>query len=321
MLSRVADSIYWMNRYMERADSYARFIDVNLNLTLDLPPGMAEQWSPLVYTTGDNRLFSEISSEASREQVLRFLIQEERNPSSIRSCLLRARENARSVREHLSLELWEHINSCYIAVRDSTADIEAILREPVEFCQRIKRNHQLFLGLFDLTLSRGEAWYFGDIGRQAERADKTTRMLDVKYFVLLPRADDIGESFDLLQWSSVLKSASAFEMYTRVYDQVLPAKIVQFLLLSAEFPRALRFCMAQADSSLRAITGSPPRGFANSAEKKLGLFRSELDFTDIDEIFRFGLHEYLDLAQSKLNDIGEALAETFFESAAPTVAG
>ena len=170
MLSRVADSIYWMNRYMERADSYARFIDVNLNLTLDLPPGMAEQWSPLVYTTGDNRLFSEISSEASREQVLRFLIQEERNPSSIRSCLLRARENARSVREHLSLELWEHINSCYIAVRDSTADIEAILREPVEFCQRIKRNHQLFLGLFDLTLSRGEAWYFGDIGRQAERA-------------------------------------------------------------------------------------------------------------------------------------------------------
>ncbi len=143
-------------------------------------------------------------------------------------------------------------------------------------------------------------------------------MLDVKYYVLLPRADDIGNSFDLLQWSSVLKSASAYEMYTRIYDRILPASIVRFLVLSAEFPRSLRFCMAEADGALRAVTGSPARGFANPAEKKLGLFRAELDFTDIGDIFSFGLHEYLDLVQIKLNDIGAALAETFFDASAET---
>lgn len=318
MLSRVAESIYWLSRYIERADSYARFIDVNVNLTLDLPPGMAEQWSPLVYTTGDNRLFDQLYPSAGRENVLRFLIQEERNPSSIGSCLARARENARSVREHLSLEIWEQLNSFYLSVRDAISDLDRILHDPFEFCDLIKEQNHLFLGLFDTTLSRTEAWQFGAIGRQIERADKTTRMLDVKYYVLLPRADDIGNSFDLLQWSSVLKSASAYEMYTRIYDRILPASIVRFLVLSAEFPRSLRFCMAEADGALRAVTGSPARGFANPAEKKLGLFRAELDFTDIGDIFSFGLHEYLDLVQIKLNDIGAALAETFFDASAET---
>lgn len=313
MLSRVADSIFWLNRYVERADSYARFIDVNLNLTLDLPPGMEEQWLPLVYTTGDNQLFEKMYGDYTRENVLRFLIQDEKNPSSIRSCLYRARENARSVREGLSLEVWEHINSFYIFVRDSMRDFDAILRDPMAFCEQIKRHNHLFLGIFDTTLSRTEGWHFGNIGRQVERAEKSARMLDVKYFILFPRVDDVGATFDLLQWSSVLKSVSAFEMYNRVYDRVLPANIVQFLVLNSEFPRSIRFCMAEAESSIKAITGSPIRSYSNAAEKKLGLFRSELDYTDIADVFNYGLHEYLDLVQVKLNDIGDALFQTFFE--------
>ncbi len=316
MLSRAADSIYWMNRYLERAENYARFIDANRNLTLDLPPGMAEQWRPLISTTGDQDLFDRLYDEqiSDREQVLRFLIEDRENPSSIRSCLYRARENARSVREMLSLEIWEQINEIYLRSREamSPGRLPGVLADPLPFCTMIKEMSHLYFGLFDATLSHGEGWHFGMLGRQLERADQTTRLLDVKYFILLPRAEDVGRSFDLLQWSSVLKSASAFEMYNRVYDRVEPRFLVSFLIFDREFPRSILFCIVRAAESLQKITGSGERRFANHPEKGLGRLRSDLEYTEVKEVFQVGLHEYLDGLQQRMNEIGVGLHNTYF---------
>ncbi len=338
MLSRVADSIYWMNRYIERADNYARFIDANLNLTLDLPPGMQEQWGPLISTTGDNDLFHKLygeaaggetasgaadgvsaptastaSAPAARDDVIRFLLADERNLSSIGSCLSRARENARSIREMISLEIWEHLNDFHMQVRDAIRrDMGDVLRDPLPLCTLIRQQTQLYHGLYDTTLSHSEGWHFGMLGRQLERADQTTRLLDVKYFILLPRVEDVGRSFDLLQWSSVLKSASAYEMYNREFDRVDPRSIIRFLVLDRYFPRAIRFCLKLAETSLREITGSEMSSFTNRSEKLLGRLRSQLDYTEVEDIFHQGLHEYLDVMQLRLNEIGQGLGEFYF---------
>ena len=313
MLSRVADSIYWLNRYMERAENYARFIDANMNLTLDLPAGMPEQWQPLVFATGDRDLYLENYGDFDKNSVLRFLIEDKRNPSSIYSCLHRARENARGIRDWLSLDTWEHINDHFMEIRSAMDNIDPILRDPLPFTNTVRKACLFFFGLADTTVSHSEGWHFGHLGRLVERADKTSRLLDVKYFILLPKADDVGGSFDLLQWSSVLKSASAYEMFHRRFDRISPRHIAEFLILDNEFPRAVRFCMEHAEESLRKISGRSSRGFTNPAEKALGRFRSQLDYTDIKDIFNQGLHEFLDLLQSRMNEIDVALHETFFQ--------
>ena len=316
MLSRVADSIYWMNRYIERAENYARFIDANLNLTLDLPPGMAEQWSPLISTTGDNDLFNELFDRADKDSVLRFLISDTRNPSSIRSCLHLARENARSIREILSMELWEHLNEFFLQTRDATAPgvrLDETLRDPLPLCRMTRDMSHLYYGLFETTLSHGEGWNFGILGRQLERADQTSRLLDVKYFILLPRLEDVGQSFDLLQWSSLLKSASAYEMYNRTFDRIDPRFISRFLLFDREFPRSILFCIVEAARALRRITGSEDRSFSNPAEKSIGRLRSELEYTEIAEVYDVGMHEYLDRLQIRMNEIGQGLFHTYFK--------
>ncbi|MEQ9364618.1 MAG: alpha-E domain-containing protein, partial [Leptospirales bacterium] len=236
------------------------------------------------------------------------------NPSSIRSCLYRARENARSIREMLSLETWEQINEIYLRSRDAMGPggLSGILADPVPFCTLIKEMVHLYYGLYDATLSHGESWNFGMLGRQLERADQSTRLLDVKYFILLPRAEDVGPSLDLLQWSSVLKSASAFEMYNRVFDRIEPRSIIRFLLFDQDFPRSILFCVVRSALSLQKITGSGERTFTNSPEKALGRLRSDLEYTEVKEVFEVGLHEYLDGLQQRLNGIGVGLHNTYF---------
>jgi uncharacterized alpha-E superfamily protein len=317
MLSRVADSIYWLNHYIERAENYARFIDVNLNLTLDLPPDLTEQWKPLVITTGDYQLFEERYGEPTKENVIQFLTFDIENPNSILSCLYKARENARTVREIISTEMWEQINEFYLKVRDAVSHTGWTMEKLMDFFKEIKMYSYLFAGIMDATISHTEGWHFGRMGRFLERADKTTRILDVKYFILLPDADSVDTPLDLLQWLAVLKSASAFEMYSKSYGRISPYNIAQFLILDREFPRAIRYSLIQAEQSLHSISGTELWTFKNLAEKKLGLLRSDLDYTDIHDIFSSGLHEYLDNIQLKLNEVGDAIYETFFNSRPP----
>ena len=311
MLSRVAESIYWMSRYIERAENVARVIDVNLNLMLDRPLGYEDQWDPLVNTTGDQEIFSKEYEGATRENVIQFLTLDASNSNSILSCVRSARENARSIREVISSEMWEQVNRFYLMV-NAEADVGWSIEELHNFFGEIKLASHLFAGITDSTLSHNEAWNFCWLGRMLERADKTTRILDVKYFILLPEVVEVGSPYDDIQWTSVLRSASALEMYRKSYGRLFPGSIVEFLLLDPQFPRAVHYCLNTADESLHAIAGSPLGSFRNLAEQRLGQLRAELAYAQVGEIIQQGLHEFLDGMQSKLNFVGEGIHETFF---------
>ena len=290
MLSRVADHVFWMSRYLERAESVARFIDVNLNLTLDLGEEMDQQWAPLVYTTGDQDLFLERYKTFNRENVWTFLTFDAENPNSILSCLKFARENARTIREVIPSVLWEEVNKFYLLVRGAATG--SGLDNPAAFLDEVKLRSNLATGIQDAIMTHGEAWHFARIGQLLERADKTSRILDVKYFILLPSVAEVGTPLDVIQWAALLRSASALEMYRRARGRISPDHVADFLIL---------------DPALNTVR--------NKAEQRLGMLRAELDYTHISEIMASGLHEFVDRFQTSLNDAGEAIFQTFFDIA------
>ena len=311
MLSRVAESIYWMSRYVERAENVARFIAVNLNLNLDLPEQNGEQWLPMVVTTGDEKAFIEKYAVSTKDNVVDFLTYDRDNPNSILSSLRAARENARSVRESISSEMWEHINRFYLMVKDSKLH-RAAMQNTSDFFEQIRVSGQQFMGVTDATMTHGEGWHFCRMGRSIERADKTSRILDVKYYILLPQPSDVGSPLDDIQWSALLRSASALEMYRQKFGRIAPASVVDFLILDKEFPRAVLYCLTKANESLHKVSGAELGGFSNPPEQILGQLRSELAYTRASEIVDRGVHEFVDNLQTRLNRVGEAVHETFF---------
>lgn len=311
MLSRVANSIYWMSRYIERAENVARFVEVNLQMMLDLPAGSNEQWGPLVIITGDDAAFAARYPGATRENVIQFLTFDAENPNSILACLRAARENARTVREAISPEMWEQINTCYLTV-NAAATKGRVLEDAYNFFNEIKKASYLFDGVTDATMLHNEGWHFYRAGRFLERADKTSRLLDVKYFILLPSATDVGTALDDIQWGAVLRSASALEMYRKRHGHIAPDQIVDFLLLDLDFPRSVNYCLIKARESLHAISGTPGGTFSNPAEQHLGRLQADLAYTPVKQIIARGLHEFLDALQSKLNLVDQGIFETFF---------
>lgn len=314
MLSRVAESVFWLNRYMERAENYSRFIDVNYQLSLDLHQ-VDSQWEPLLHTTGDSETFYERYGEASRGNVIQFLTFDRENPNSIISCMAQARENARTIRENISTEMWEVLNDNYLRIKDiERFDAEGTsgLQRMNDFLQDLRRFCMLFYGTQDSTISHDELFQFALMGRLLERADKTARILDIKYFILLPSTTDVGTAIDLIQWLSLLKSASAHEMYNLNYRKIHPHSIAEFLILNRKFPRAIWFCVDGISTALRKISGSPEGTFLNQAEKKTGLLLSELSYTTIEEIIHAGLHEYIDKSQKKMNELGRCISDAYF---------
>jgi uncharacterized alpha-E superfamily protein len=307
MLSRVADSIYWLNRYIERAENIARFVEVNLNLLLDCNVVVDQQWEPLVTTTGDLELFRSRYGEPTAYNVVKFLTHDEEYPSSIFSCLKAARNNAKSVREVISSEMWEQVNSFYFMVKDSAPD--GNLSNLHGFFEAVRMSSHQFAGVMDATMSHNESWHFGQLGRLIERADKTARILDVKYFLLMP--EGIGSALDELQWIALLKSASGYEMYRKTCQRISPKDIARFLIFDREFPRSIQSCLLRAEKSLHRISGSGDT-WSNSAERTLGKLRAQLDFMSIDEAIDRGLHEFLDDTQSRLNFVSQGIIETFF---------
>jgi uncharacterized alpha-E superfamily protein len=316
MLSRVADSIYWMSRSVERAENIARSIDVNYNLALDLGPEMGNHWSPLISTTGDHEDFYARYDQATERNVIWFLTFDEENPNSILSCLRSARENARTVRDMISSQMWEELNKFYLMVRDARNDA-SIMAAPFEFFGKVKLGGSLLEGVAESTMSRGEAWHFRRLGVSMERADKTSRILDVKYFLLLPNVSDIGTPIDTNQWVALLKSVSALEMYRKRHGRTTPTQVAEFLILDRDFPRSMHFCVIRAEDSLLAITGSKPGTYRTMAEQRLGRLRSELDYGNIDEIIAGGIHEFIDAFQTRLNSVGDAIYEAFFSVPPP----
>ena len=310
MLSRVADSLYWMSRYFERADNVARVVDVNERLTLDLLPGMPHRWEPLVEVMGDSFDYEGRYPDYSQDNVIQFLTYDPLNPNSIISCLRMARGNARSIREVITSPMWSEINDTYLyaeshAESPGTSDRYDLLR-------RVRRSSQILEGATNSTLSRSEAYHFSRTGRLLERADKMSRILDVKYYMLLPTPSDVGSPMDDLHWTAVLQSASAFEMYRQKHGMVRLDKTAEFLILDTGFPRSVRNCLQRADESLRAISGTEQGTFTNEAERLMGRMVSHLNYADVDEVIISGLHEFLDNLQLDIINIDSAIVSTFF---------
>lgn len=313
MLSRVAESIYWMNRYIERVENTARFIDVNLNLMLELPPDFEEQWKPLIATSGDSEVFkAQYDRTYTKETVVPFLTFDKGNHNAILSCLAAARENARSIRERISNELWEQMNATYLEVRDAQKKTQWDTEDLLLFFEQIKKNCYLIAGISNNTLSYSEEWHFAKMGQFLERADQLSRILDVKFYYLLPKGNSIATTIDLIQWGALLRSTSAYEMYRREYGILNPSKIAEFLMLNPRFPRSMRYSLIQAQSALHHITGHDAGTFSLPAEKTLGRLRSNLDYIEIEEIFSYGLHEYLERIQARLDEAGNYIYSSFF---------
>lgn len=314
MLSRVAHSLYWMSRYIERAENIARLLEVNLQMLLDFQSlddkTTTEHWSSILASSGDEEVFEKHHKNADSRSVTEFFAFDLRNPNSILSCVYAARENARMIRDQISLEMWETINELYLFLRArNTADVWNA--GPNEFFQHIKMVSHLFQGLTASTYSRNEGWEFLQFGKYLERADKTTRILDVKYHILLPSATDVGGALDTAQWQAVLRSASALEAYRRFYvREILAWKAAEFLIFSDSFPRSLYYCVAQVDDFLRRIlgeTGARPRSEAARASKRL---LSDLQSLTIKEVLDEGLHEFLMEVQKSLEKIGEGVVQS-----------
>ncbi|MEM1083789.1 MAG: alpha-E domain-containing protein [Verrucomicrobiota bacterium] len=307
MLSRVANALYWMVRNVERADNLARMLEVNEQLLLDVDhidlPRIDAFWRPIVLSTGDDKLFDELYPEGGSHEIIDFLSIEHSNPNSIRSCIAQARENARTVRDQLSEALWEELNSLYLFLNSSDAD-NLLRANPQHFHETIRKSANIFNGIISSNLSRDEAWDFMDLGRNMERADKITRILDFTTFV--PKEGAEGSLIDH-HWNATLRACGARSSFQiRFQNHAKPKNIVDFLVFDRDFPRSVRFCIDAADAALHRISGTQRGSFSNQAERASGRLLAELAYGSVDEVFDKGLHEFLDDLQTQFNRIGEA---------------
>lgn len=312
MLSRIADSLFWLARYIERAEDTARILDVNYHMLLEQSQDSYHlRWEPLIVMAGEENLFRRLYSEVSAENVFEFLAFRPDNPSSIVQCIGKARENARTIRDCISREMWEDINGLYHMVSRFNPRDE-IVAGPHRFCDKIKFGTHRFHGVTDATLPHDEGWHFLRIGWSLERAEMTSRLVDVQYQKLLDELPALGTP-DNHQWMAVLRSVGAFEAYHRQYhSSIEPEKVAGMLILNSQHPRSIRFSTAEVQSGLRAISGSGPGSYANEAERLAGKVVERLSYDKIEEIFNYGLHSYLNELLDMFGSIGSDIARNYF---------
>jgi uncharacterized alpha-E superfamily protein len=267
-------------------------------------------------TTGDHEHFERRHRDATPEAVAWFLTFDPAYPNSILSSLSLARDNARTVREIISREMWQELNEFYLMVKHQSRE-QFRLGEMGDFFRRVKLSGIHYEGVTNATLSRGEAWSFARLGRLLERADKTSRILDVQYYLLSSSPSELGP-VDQIGWGALLNSASALQMYRQHHHETSPAKVARFLLLSRQFPRAISYCVSEAQLSLHAITGTPIKACNHESERLLGRLQATLSYASIEDVMAEGLHEYIDELQTALNQIGGAIQAGFFGYGLPT---
>jgi uncharacterized alpha-E superfamily protein len=312
MLSRTADHLYWMARYIERAENLARMLEVNYRMSL-LPqaPEIIEQgWAATLAIIGLLDAFKERYSVVTPANALAFLALDRDNPASIYSCMRAARENARAVRGTLTSEIWETLNSTWLELRAAGAVSEA---EMGNFFEWVKHRAHLARGVIQGTMLQDEAWHFIWLGTYLERGDSTARILDVKYHLLLPSGEKAGSATDYYQWSALLHSVSAFEIYRRVYrDLITPRRVAELFVLRDDMPRSLRRCMSEVYLHLRAVSNAQ----SAETERRAGELQAALHFGRIENIFAMGLHEFLVQFLGRTRDLGERISRDFLVSAA-----
>ncbi len=312
MLSRIADSLFWMARYMERAEDTARILDVNYHMMIeDAQQTYRLRWDPLVAITGEQERFNARYEQATPRNVFEFLAFSAENPSSITECIAQVRENARTIRDRISRELWEDINRLYHDVTRFTPEEEMAVG-PHRFCTAIRFGSHSFHGVADDTLPHDEGWNFLQAGRALERAEMTARIVDVEYHAL---AESPGkpEMAGNHQWMAVLKSVAAYEFYRRQYHAgIEPARVAELLVLHPLLPRSIRFNIATVQQSLRAISGSQTGAYADEAERLTGKLLESLQYDRIEDIYARGLHMFLTDLQKACRSIGEQIARKYF---------
>jgi uncharacterized alpha-E superfamily protein len=315
MLSRVAEAVYWMHRYVERAENVARFVHVNLHLLLDAGGhGAGQQWEPLVTTSGDHEDFAERYGEPTEQNVIRFLTFDRDNPNSIISCLRAARENARSVRDTISSNMWNYINRVYLWVVQKSKEDQ--IDDLQQFYAEVQDANRFLVGLAETTMSHNEAWHFGRLGRLIERADKTARILDVHYYMLLPSVDYVDTPYDSILWTALLKSTSGFEMYRKVHPYIYHENVADFLIFDHYFPRSMHWCVTTAVRSMTSICEDMPT--EPEALHEIRTLEGTLNNIDVETVLENGLHEFIDAFQYNLNVVGNQIHRSFFALKDPT---
>lgn len=310
MLSRVAERIYWLGRYMERSENIARLVNVNSNLLLDLPAGVRVGWGSLIDISGTGSYFERDTQLADEKTVVNFILADKKNPSSLINSLSFARENSRITREIMPMEAWELINDLYHYIRDR-ADKVTWRRDRSIILLHVISSVQQFTGLLAGCMSHNNAYDLIRIGRNLERADMSTRIVDAGLVNLLPHlaagGAEVLEPYDNILWMSVLRSLSAYQMYRQhVRDRVNANAVVTFLLQNEDFPRAVAHCLKQLEQCLWALPNS---------EKVLSAIVSiqhKLDEADLNELLKSGLHEYIDELQLEIGNLHFKIAETWF---------
>ena len=308
MLSRVAENLYWLGRYMERAENTGRIVNVNGNLLLDLPKGIAPGWQPLIEITGSGDLYRKSYNDFEERNVIKFLVGDPQNPSSIISSLSMARENARTIRDIIPRESWELINELYLHARENVQS-GLSKRGRYDYLKRVIRGAQTFVGLSDGAMSADAGHEFLCLGRIVERADMTTRIIDVRSASLIPEETSGLLPFENIQWISVLKSLTAYQMYRQhVQARVRRAEALRFLLLNDAFPRSVLRCVVLADESLEEL----PR--SDAPRKAVARLEKTVKGGNVARMAESNsaLHAFIDDLQIELGRVNNEIARNYF---------
>jgi uncharacterized alpha-E superfamily protein len=309
MLARTADNLFWMARYIERAENTARVLVVahlNSLLPVEIAGSGVHLWHAPLNITGSAPGYQEKFSQVVADSVIRYMVLDPDNHSSIHTSLSLARENARAVRGAITAEMWESINATWL---EFSRFGENIGQEKIpELLDWVKERSHLFRGVTAGTILKDSAYSFIRLGTMLERADNTARILDVKYHILLPSVYDVGGAVDYYQWGALLNSVSAFEAYRKIYrDVISPMRVAELLILQPQFPRSLHACMNEVDATLDDINGATGR----EARRLAGELHAALHFARIDGIFTEGLHEYLTGFLKRTDTLGKEIRKAY----------
>lgn len=313
MLSRVAESLYWMARYIERAEDLSRLLAVQFIATLDARSDDAQlSWESLIGMVDDERLFKEKYGEANAQSVIEFMLWDSRNTNSVNECITYARENARSIREQISSEMWESVNRLYFLTRNASR--AEVLANPNEFFRLVRDRAQAFQGITSATMTHGEPYQFIQLGLYLERVDKTARIVRANYLPLTRMLRNSPEG--TLPLIALLRFCSAFEPYRRtIAGQMTPESVVEYLLLNQEFPRSVLFCLAACMNRLERIGENASNSQkVDTPRRALGRLRADLEYLDIHEILGDNMEKFLSQLLVRLNFAGDEIARTYFNT-------
>jgi uncharacterized alpha-E superfamily protein len=310
LLARYADCIFWLARYVERAENLARILDVNETFSRDSRGG--QNWRSIVQLNSDEERFFASHNAAAAHNVVNFYVIDGDNPTSIVSTIRFARENARTLRPFISTEMWVQLNVFYNRLTGLSADDLAPGNLAALFAM-IKEGCQTHTGITEGTFFRDQGWYFYQIGRYIERADQTTRLLDIKYHLLLPSPSDVGSPVDVSQWNALLRSAAGYHAYRRLHAaSTTPSRVAGFMLLNNAFPRSVHHCVREVGRLLGEVKSHHGLRNGNDAAEELDRLQAVLGTFEIAAILRSGLHEFLDSIQRQLMAVTRELSIAFF---------